>query len=162
MGLASAHFRRMRLDGKGWSRGMIFGQRNRETPAVPLPPSSTSSSWAKNEETAAAAAGLGWTRTAGRISGPPLACRTAQGGSDVTQQSWGLWQLVQSASLGPAWWLSKCAHICRCANGTDSLSLPGRCSEMFLDGSAPTPASLPSLVCSLWEWRPMLTPKRCL
>lgn len=55
-----------------------------------------------------------------------------------------------------------CSHLGRCANGTESLSLPGRCSEMFLDGSAPTRANLPSLVCSLWEWRPTLTPKRCL
>lgn len=54
MGLASAHFKRMWLDGKGWSRGTIFGQGSCETPAVPLPPSSPSASQAKNEETAEA------------------------------------------------------------------------------------------------------------
>lgn len=44
--------------GKGGAEGAIFGQGSCETPAVPLPPSSTSAGQAKDEE-AAAAEGLG-------------------------------------------------------------------------------------------------------
>lgn len=51
---ALRHFRKMWLDGKGWSRDTISGQSHCKTPAVPLPPLTPRALQVTNKEEAAA------------------------------------------------------------------------------------------------------------
>lgn len=109
---ALSHFKRMWLDGKGWSRGTIFGQGHCETPAVPLPPLSPSALRVTSKE-AAAAEGLGECVQQAAPSGlHQLAELPSEGQTCSTHlEIPDKLRFTPSRLLEPTWWLSRCTYI---------------------------------------------------
>lgn len=145
MGLASAHFKRMWLDGKRWSRGTVFGQASCETPAVPLPPSSPSASQAKIKRLQQQ---RGWVKTYTRQDGEASAglqdCPVKVRPTPQVLRS--LVGKIHSRQAPGTYSVTRqmCSHLGRCANGTESLSVPGMRSEkMLLSHPAPIPTCSP-------------------